>query len=54
MLAMPRLPNWRRVNFIPQITYFKPAGVPLTRFEEVCLSVEEVEPIRLRDWEGLE
>lgn len=51
---MGRQPRWRRVNFIPQITYFKPAGVPLTRLQEVCLSVEEAEAIRLKDIEGLE
>ena len=51
---MPRPPNWRCVNFIPQITYFKPVGVPLSRLEEVCLSVEEAESIRLKDLEGLE
>ena len=45
---------WRRVNFIPPITYFKPAGVPLTTLQEVCLSVEEAEAIRLKDIEGLE
>ena len=45
---------WRRVNFIPPITYFKPAGVPLTTLQEVCLSVEEAEAIRLKDLEGLE
>ena len=45
---------WRRVNFIPPITYFKPAGVPLTALQEVCLSVEEAEAIRLKDLEGLE
>jgi len=45
---------WRRVNFIPSITYFKPAGLPLTGLEEVCLSVEEAEAIRLKDLEGLE
>ena len=51
---MGRRPLWRRVNFIPEITYFKPAGVPLNRLEEVCLSVEEAEAIRLKDQEGLE
>jgi predicted DNA-binding protein (UPF0251 family) len=45
---------WRRVNFIPPITYFRPAGVPLTSLQEVCLSMEEAEAIRLRDIEGLE
>ncbi|MBA7694491.1 hypothetical protein ES703_103102 [subsurface metagenome] len=45
---------WRRVNFIPPITYFRPAGVPLTTLQEVCLSVEEAEAIRLKDIEKLE
>jgi len=49
-----RQPLWRRVDFIPQITYFKPAGVPLTNLQEVRLSVEEAEAIRLKDMEGLE
>lgn len=51
---MGRLPKWRRVAFMPEINYFKPAGIPLRALEEVCLSVEEVEAIRLKDMEGLE
>lgn len=51
---MPRPPKWRCVSFMPQITYFKPAGVPLALLKEVCLSVEEAEAIRLRDLEDLE
>jgi len=51
---MGRQPLWRRVNFIPQITYFKPAGVPLAYLQEIRLSVEEAEAIRLKDLEGLE
>ena len=39
---------------MPQITYFKPAGVPLASLQEICLSVEEAEAIRLKDLEGLE
>jgi len=49
-----RQPLWRRVNFLPQATYFKPAGVPLARLHEIRLSVEEAEAIRLKDLEGLE
>jgi len=49
-----RQPLWRRVNYLPQITYFKPAGVPLTQLQEIRLSVEEAEAIRLKDLEGLE
>lgn len=51
---MPRPPKWRCVGFMPPITYFKPVGVPLPRLEEICLSVEEAEAIRLKDLEGLE
>ena len=51
---MGRIPKWRRVAFIPEVTYFKPAGIPLRTLEEVCLSVEEAEAIRLNDLEGLE
>jgi len=51
---MPRPRKWRRVAFVPEVTYFKPAGIPLRVLEEVCLSVEEVEAIRLKDLEGLE
>ena len=51
---MGRQPLWRRVDFIPQITYFKPAGIPLAQLQEICLSVEEVEAIRLKDVEKLE
>jgi len=46
--------KWRRVASLPQVTYFKPAALPLRMLEEVCLSVEETEAIRLKDLEGLE
>jgi predicted DNA-binding protein (UPF0251 family) len=51
---MPRPIKWRRVDFVPQVNFFKPAGIPLHALEEVRLSVEEAEAIRLRDLEGLE
>jgi predicted DNA-binding protein (UPF0251 family) len=51
---MGRQPMWRRVDSIPRINYFKPAGVPLSGLEEVRLSVEEAEALRLKDIEGLE
>jgi predicted DNA-binding protein (UPF0251 family) len=35
------------------VNHFKPAGVPLRIQEEVSVSVEEVEAIRLRDLEAL-
>ena len=51
---MARPVKWRRVALIPQVGYFKPAGIPLRALEEVGLTVEEVEAIRLRDVEGLQ
>ena len=51
---MPRPTKCRRVAFLPNVTYFKPAGIPLRTLEEVQLSVEEAEAIRLRDLEELE
>jgi uncharacterized protein len=51
---MGRRPLCRRVSYLPLVTYFKPAGIPLRELEEVCLSVEEVEAIRLKDIEDLE
>jgi len=51
---MPRPPKWRRVEAEPQFTYFKPAGIPKWQIEELILSVEELEAIRLKDMEGLE
>jgi predicted DNA-binding protein (UPF0251 family) len=51
---MPRPPKCRRVEFLPNVTYFKPAGIPLRALEDVCLSVEEAEAVRLKDLEGLE
>lgn len=51
---MGRKPCWRRVDFMPQVNYFKPAGIPLANLQEVRLSIDEAETIRLKDIEGLE
>ena len=51
---MPRPTKCRRVASLPDVTYFKPAGIPLRTLEEVRLSVEEAEAIRLKDLEGFE
>ena len=51
---MGRRHLWRKVSFIPPITYFKPAGIPLAGLDEIKLLVEEAEAIRLKDLEGLE
>jgi len=51
---LSRQPLWRRVDFLPKVTLFKPAGVPLSQLQEIRISVEEAEAIRLKDIEGLE
>ena len=51
---MPRPTKWRRVSFVPKATYFKPVGIPLHMLEELRLSIEEAEAIRLKDMNGLE
>jgi predicted DNA-binding protein (UPF0251 family) len=39
---------------MPEVTFYKPAGIPLEMLKEVKISVEEMETIRLKDLEGLE
>jgi predicted DNA-binding protein (UPF0251 family) len=38
---------------LPQANYYKPRGIPLSVLEEVILTVDEFEAIRLTDMEGL-
>jgi uncharacterized protein len=45
--------NCRRVSSMPQSDYFKPRGIPLSVLEEVVVTVDEFEAIRLADLEGL-
>jgi predicted DNA-binding protein (UPF0251 family) len=51
---MSRPPKCRRIAFVPGATYFKPYGTRLRSVQEVQLSLEEVEALRLKDLEGLE
>ena len=51
---MPKPKKPRKVSFIPTTTYFKPQGVPLSSIEEVNLTLDELEAVRLVDLEGLE
>jgi predicted DNA-binding protein (UPF0251 family) len=44
-----RPPKDRLVAFNPQISYFKPRGIPLLALEESCLTVDEREALRLAD-----
>lgn len=51
---MPRPKRARTVSFSPDVTYFKPAGVPMSALEHIVLTIEELEAIRLKDLLGLD
>ena len=51
---MPRPRLCRRVRFNPNITYFKPQGVPMRSLEVIELTPEEVEALRLRNIKDLD
>ncbi len=51
---MPRPFKPRRVSTMPRYTYFKPTGIPMPLLDEVVLTVDEIEAIRLKDLEKLE
>ena len=50
---MPRPCKARRVDCIHQSMSFRPCGVPKDQLETVTLTVDELEAIRLADFEGL-
>jgi predicted DNA-binding protein (UPF0251 family) len=43
----------RKVNFDPNVTYFKPRAVPLSKLEEIELRLDELEAMRLCTLRGL-
>jgi len=51
-MVRPRL--CRRIRFNPNITYFKPQGVPMGFLEMIELTTEEIEALRLRNIKNLE
>lgn len=51
---MPRPRLRRRIGFEPDITLFKPAGVPARTLETVNLTADELEVLRLKDSLGLD
>ncbi len=50
---MPRTRKCRRISHLPDILYFKPAGIPARELDEVTLALDEMEAVRLADLEGL-
>lgn len=51
-MVRPRL--CRRILSNPNVTYFKPRGIPMNMLSEVVLRMDEYEAVRLKDLEGLE
>jgi uncharacterized protein len=49
---MSRPKKCRCINCSPNTSYFKPRGIPVFQLEEVSLSLDELEAIRLADYEG--
>ena len=50
---MPRPCRCRRIRCNPDTNYFKPRGIPLDMLEEVNLTLDELEAVRLADLKGL-
>jgi hypothetical protein len=50
---MPRPKCCRNVFGIPDKNYFKPRGIPAVELEEVVLTIDEYEAVRLADFERL-
>lgn len=50
---MVRPRHCRRVCGVPENNIFKPKGIPASALQEVILTVDEFEAIRLADMEGL-
>ena len=45
--------HYRWIEKVPEVTRFKPAGVPAKVLTQIRLTIDELEAIRLADFEGL-
>ncbi|MCK5146618.1 DUF134 domain-containing protein [bacterium] len=50
---MPRPTKCRWISNRPQATLFKPQGLPMHQLQQVALAEDELEALRLADWENL-
>jgi predicted DNA-binding protein (UPF0251 family) len=50
---MPRPAKLRRISQEPHTTYFKPQGIPISALEEIVLTMDECEALRLADLDAL-
>ena len=51
---MPRPRLCRRIARHPEINYFKPAGVRMSKLDESILTIDEYESVRLIDLESID
>ncbi|MDD3487413.1 MAG: DUF134 domain-containing protein [Candidatus Moranbacteria bacterium] len=51
-MVRPRL--CRRIRFHSRVSYFKPQGIPLRHLEEINVTKEEMEALKLKDFDGLD
>ena len=51
---MTRPRKFRFIDFEPNVVYFKPRGIPLSSLEEVALTLDELEAMRLKNLEELD
>jgi uncharacterized protein len=49
---MSRPKKERCIGCSPHSSYFKPKGIPIIELEEVSLTIDELEAVRLADLEG--
>ena len=50
---MPRKTCLRYIREHPEITFYKPAGIPMKKLSEVIVHLDEFEALRLADAEGM-
>ena len=50
---MPRPKCFRKIGCMPDVKYFKPKGIPSSSLEEVILTLDEFESIKLADFEEM-
>jgi predicted DNA-binding protein (UPF0251 family) len=50
---MSRPRKCRHIGCNPRVFYFKPRGIPLFQLEETALDMDELETVRLADYDGM-
>ena len=50
---MTRPKYCRKIGCVPDVNYFKPKGIPSSSLEEVILTLDEFEAIKLADFEEM-